>query len=788
MTLTGRLVLPADVELTRVRHFDEQRLSGIGHEESDWVLTRPGSRTPSSLVADDLAALLERFRGGARIVDAVISHAAATGGDAYQVLEEALPALNRFMQAKWLVPEGSELAEALEPWYLPGDQLAGLTVMRCVRVVEDAQVYQARSAEGDHVAVKLMDEAATPKASALLQAEASVLQALDGVAGPRLMGSVTDGTRRALVMEWCEGVPVTRAADERRQLPTPEAHRQVHALLIAVLQEYASLHQHGVLHGDVNPDNVVVDADANVRLLDFGLARRLSDDTDRPARGGVPDYMDPELAQAFLEGAAPPPASTQSEQYSVAALCYRLATGASYTPFPKERNELLACIVKDAPLPFIRQGAPAWPDLEDVLFRALAKDPRQRFPSLSELAAAVGRITLPDVHPKGQSPSTTTDLGRLVARVERRLSPGGHLYVDGVATGPRASVMVGAAGIAYYLLRAAMLDASAELLVAADEWTERANGLATGERGIYDYSFDATVTTIGRISPFHTRSGIEVMRGLVAHARGDDAGLRQAVADFVLLTDQACADLDASLGRSSVVLGSALLARAAPEVLALRAHADRILRTVWDELRNCGPIGSGSGPAYTGIAHGWAGILYTTLVWSEVTGIDPPPEIESRLTELASLALPEGRGYIWPAHLGERTSAAMSGILPGWCHGSAGHVHLWNAAGRRFGRSEFTDLATKAAWNSFETDGGGATVCCGGAGRVFSLLSMYRHSGDAVWLRRAKDHVVKTARQAALEDSQGLENSLYKGELGLALAIRELDYPEDARHPLFEIA
>jgi hypothetical protein len=94
-------------------------------------------------------------------------------------------------------------------------------------------------------------------------------------------------------------------------------------------------------------------------------------------------------------------------------------------------------------------------------------------------------------------------------------------------------------------------------------------------------------------------------------------------------------------------------------------------------------------------------------------------------------------------------------------------------------------LAIKAAWGTFDSFGGGPSICCGEAGRVLALLSMYRHSGDLEWLHRARDRATRAAAQIGAH-ADGLANSLFKGELGVALAVRELEHPEDAVHPLFE--
>lgn len=790
--VTGTLVLPPDVELTRVGDLEPVRLSGIDCEPTDWILTRPASRSRSSVVSEDLALVLEQFRGGARIVDVVIAAARDSRRTPQDLLDELWPALSRFIDSNWLVPEGSSLATRPEPWYPPGSSLGELTLVRCLRVLEDSQVYQARSQAGADLAVKVVDAADSPSAAARVAHEADVLALLGGDPSPAVVDLVRDGDRRALVSEWCTGVPITQAAEALRGR-TGEARAAIGDLLVALLDAYASIHARGILHGDVHPDNVIVEAGGRVRLIDFDLACVLGAPDEGRRRGGVPEFMDPELARALLGRAPEAGFDPRSEQYSVAALCHLVATGHPYVELPKEREEFLRVVADERPPPFRDRGIPAWPALEEVLARGLAKDAATRFGSVAEMREALaGDLT--GRADEESAPSPPGWVAPFVVRVDARLRPEGALYAEGVPAGPRATVMTGAAGIAYYLLRAAMSEGDPALLASADLWVERADRWAREPRGVYDDSQGLTAEVVGSVSPYHTQSGVEVVRGLVADARGDVAGLAAAARQFVQATAPPAASLDPTLGRTSVLVPAVLLVRALrrhadrPEVTAapleaLSSHVGRVLESVWRDIGAVEPASQPAALRYTGVAHGWAGILYATLVCSEEAAVPLPEGIEQPLEALAALAVPEGRGAVWPVLVGADYREAM----PGWCHGAPGQVHLWNAAHRVLGESRYADLATRAAWSAFDNAGGGMSVCCGEAGRVFALLSMYRHSGEAAWLRRASDCLDRARPYLRAADGRRLENSLYKGELGLALAIREAACPADAAHPLFDL-
>ncbi|MFE4974730.1 lanthionine synthetase LanC family protein [Kitasatospora sp. NPDC056651] len=795
--VTGILTLPDDVELTPVARIGADRLVGIPHEATDWILTRPRSRTRSCVVADDLALVLARFRGGARVVDVIIRLARDTAQDPQQLLEEVWPALSRFVDTDWLVPEGSPGRTRSEPWYPPGSLAFGQTVVRCLSVLPDSQVYRARTARGTDIAMKLVDESATPGAGHRLAAEADILARLGGVPAPTLVDLVTEGTRSALVMEWCPGVPITRTAEEQRNRRS--GRPKLRALLGTLLGTYAAMHGRGVLHGDVHPRNVIVDGDAAIRLVDFGLARVIGAPAAAAGvRGGVPEYMDPELASALRDGVRPASVTSESEQYALAALCYRLATGHPYVDLPAERREFLRTVVEREPVPFRERGVPDWPDVEHVITTALSKDPGSRFRSVGDMAGAMAAGA--EAEPPARPVTGPGRLASLVPRVEARFRPDGELFATGPVSGPRATVMTGAAGIAYYLLCASIADGSPTLLEAADQWVEQAGRWAEEPRGVLDEARGMGPELVGAVSPYHTGSGIEVVRALVAEARGDVDGVVTAVRRYIRLAGLPCAGLDPTLGRTSVIVPAALLVgalrdaadrstEAVEPLRALLAFGQSVLDSVWRDLRSAAasaPPGARrallAGTAYTGAAHGWAGILYATLIWSEASGIPVPPGVRQRLGELAALAVPDGHGVTWPTRL----DGSGHEVMRGWCHGAPGHVHLWTAAHRLLGDPSYLELASRAAWSTFEHDGGGVSLCCGEAGRVFALLAMYRHSGDAEWLARADRCLGRAATRLTPLDDGGLANSLYKGEPGLALALRETARPDDARQPLFE--
>jgi serine/threonine-protein kinase len=196
---------------------------------------------------------------------------------------------------------------------------------------------------------------------------------------------------------------------------------------------------------------------------------------------------------------------------------------------------------------------------------------------------------------------------------------------------------------------------------------------------------------------------------------------------------------------------------------------------MWDEIGDAAIVDSPI--ANLGIAHGWAGFLYTTLLWSVVTDEEPHPDVDRRLAELARLAEPAGRGVAWAWSLGPSHST-----MPGWCNGSAGHVALWTLAHRVLGRTDCLDIPVRAAWDVWDAPDMAGRICCGLAGRAYALLDVARATGDAAWIRRAR---VLGERAANGHFEPDRQMGLYKGRFGLAVLAADLDRPETATQPLF---
>lgn len=382
-----------------VRYLLHTDVEAVPMPDQDEVLVaRRGSRVPPQLISSDAMALLERFREPSTLVDAVLAYSADAGTDPMVTLDEAFGVLVALTRTDILVADGTAPARSLEDRHRVGEVVGPATITGRIRVLRDSEIWRAVLADGTRVVVKVVDD--EHHGPGLVSRELAALSRLDGSVAPRLVWHERSSTGGTLVLDEVDGDPADLAtlvadADGRRRIAT------------AVLDAYVALHERGVLHGDVHPGNVLVGADSTVALIDFGLAGTGGEAPPRPGGG---EYLDPATAAALRTGAPTPALDASAEQYAVAAVVYRLLTGAAHLDLACERDEALRRIVEDRPRPFVAVGATPWPTGERVLRRALSADPGRRFRSVRALRDAFVRAA---AHPSTGAPDLRDALAAL---------------------------------------------------------------------------------------------------------------------------------------------------------------------------------------------------------------------------------------------------------------------------------------------------------------------------------------------------------------------------------------
>lgn len=185
-------------------------------------------------------------------------------------------------------------------------------------------------------------------------------------------------------MDFVEGCTL---AELVRKGPLPACLAATYGQKIAEAVQYA--HKHQVLHRDLKPPNILIDASDQPRITDFGLARRLDLDRQTTLSGellGTPGYMSPEQASGQHDQVRAP-----SDIYSLGAILYHLLTGR-----PPFMGDTVAGVLKQ-----IAETDPAAPrllnasvpqDLETICLKCLQKEPSGRYHTAGELAADLGRF------------------------------------------------------------------------------------------------------------------------------------------------------------------------------------------------------------------------------------------------------------------------------------------------------------------------------------------------------------------------------------------------------------
>ena len=190
-----------------------------------------------------------------------------------------------------------------------------------------------------------------------------------------------DGPLNYIAMEYVEGTSLKTYGRGKTQLP---AYRVVN-LIAKVCDAIDFSHKMGIVHRDIKPANIMVANDGSVKLLDFGIAVSTSaEDINSRQALGTPNYMSPE--QVVGKDLGP-----RSDIYSLGAVMFELLTGQQLFKAEKVK-ELFRAVIKDMapPLRSIRSDLPK--ELELAVARCLAKNPRQRYASGAEMAAALRKV------------------------------------------------------------------------------------------------------------------------------------------------------------------------------------------------------------------------------------------------------------------------------------------------------------------------------------------------------------------------------------------------------------
>jgi len=242
-----------------------------------------------------------------------------------------------------------------------------------------ASIYRAIDLRNNHVvALKIPhpDLESDPILFDRFQRESGIGEKLSH---PKIM-RVFGGEKRSriyMVMEWCEGRLLRQILAEGR-IPQERAIR----IATGVLEALEYIHANGVIHRDLKPENIMVDEQDNIKLIDFGIAgdagaRRLTY-ANFTAALGTPDYISPEQVKGKR-------GDGRSDIYSMGVILYEMLSGklpfSGPSPLASMNDRLL-----NHPTPPRVADPSISPQLQEVLYRALERDPRNRYAKAHDFA------------------------------------------------------------------------------------------------------------------------------------------------------------------------------------------------------------------------------------------------------------------------------------------------------------------------------------------------------------------------------------------------------------------
>jgi len=276
---------------------------------------------------------------------------------------------------------------------LPTDgdpDLVGTTIKGGFRVTRHiaeggmGHVYEATTENGQRVAIKVLHTAlmAKPDVSFRFRREAELIESVKSGHVPRLIARGRDEKGRPfMALEFAHGTELGELIGETGRIPLLPALE----ISIQICRALVAAHSAGVVHRDLKPQNIIVGGELSepvVKVLDFSVSK--SEDLQFTATGtiiGTPSYMPPEQARGADIGPT-------VDIYAVGAILYDMLCGRP--PFEgTEPGQVLAALLTSAP-PAPRSLAPLMPEsVEQVILKAIAREPKHRYPIVEALLEAL---------------------------------------------------------------------------------------------------------------------------------------------------------------------------------------------------------------------------------------------------------------------------------------------------------------------------------------------------------------------------------------------------------------
>jgi eukaryotic-like serine/threonine-protein kinase len=766
---TRQWILSRDVRCVTSAELPQSLSEALNLKEGDCILFLPSSRVPEQRVDAMAMSLISEFQSSTTIIEAIIQHSRAKGKDPQSVLKDAFTLLSKLIASGVLIDSNSKISKRFSRLLSVGQIVLHCEVVDCLQANQSTEVYKVVDGSGTPMALKLFHSHYGSTCNAY-ERELAALQHLDNFVNPSLLAhGYLDGEPYTLTT-WFDGLDSFTFSSRMRHESGFDTLINRLELGISILLAFSHLHMQNVAHGDVHPYNILINESGKVCIVDYECAS--SNVGSVIDRYGHPYFLEPEYARASLLKKQLPEPNALSEQYGLGALVYLLLVGKHHINLSPDLEIAFSQICNDPPLSFENRGVAAWPEVENILFKALCKDPKNRFASVADFASALkGAAQRIKKWFEQAQPSTIprADLLEFSQNATRAIEEQHCNVFTSPIVNKLCCVARGGAGIAYALYRASMVIEKPRLLSFADlRITQVLHASA---------ALDAFGTGLEapkgewQSSLYHSIAGVHMVHALIRHALGDNFGQQVAIETFCeSIYASANRPIDLVLGNAGLLLGCAALLETCPYNPSL-LQLGRILfadlcLNIENSFSNLSCISWN--PSCDGIAHGQPGILYAALRWCLASGTDSGQLLQYVLALTNSFSLQE----------------KVSQMSWGWCNGSAGRVHLWLLAYVIYNDALFLKLADKEGQNTWSHPAPVPYLCCGLSGQAYALIALYKATGDLSWLLRAK--VLAFMASERTNEFNNLDGSLFWGSLGVALLGCEMSRPAFSCMPLFE--
>jgi eukaryotic-like serine/threonine-protein kinase len=263
--------------------------------------------------------------------------------------------------------------------FQPGDMLDHYRIDATVARSGMATLYRATDTNsGRQVALKVPhpEMESDPVLVERFRREEEIGQLLDHPGVVKTFNS-EERSRLYMVIEWVDGLLLRNILNEEGALPVERAEQ----ITLRICDALDYMHKLGIVHRDLKPENVMVNESDEIKLIDFGIA--MKEDARRltfvnvSSMLGTPDYISPEQVQGKR-------GDQRSDMYALGIMFYEMLT--AQVPFsgPNPLAVMNDRLVKD-PTPPRELNAEIPPEIEEIIFRALERDPRHRYASAHEM-------------------------------------------------------------------------------------------------------------------------------------------------------------------------------------------------------------------------------------------------------------------------------------------------------------------------------------------------------------------------------------------------------------------